>query len=364
MLHTVAPDPQRLALENPAKAAHFAALDVRLREGAGMDAEQMRAWCHAGLELGRAAEVGKVCQELLARPEVHAALRPYCLFFLSGALLQQFQVEAGVAVLREALQALCVAPRVYNRRVRPDKFEDPRIEALLWRTLAQLAQGGVRAFAHAGTLLGLEREGRLLPFDKDLDLGLLVEDLPRAAAILLEHGWRRPALAFNIDNMSSWHHGEIDVVLDLCGLAQQSGSASGDLLGGFWIRQCRPIGQQRLTRFPGPVELERVAGPAGPVWRLKQPLRWLEALYGPHWRTPDPSFDTIIGAHNLIGFSALTQWYAYSRICNAWVNGHWEKALRLAQLVLQRHTPDDPLLLAVAATLQGSLAQLTPQQRG
>ncbi|MDC8757876.1 hypothetical protein [Janthinobacterium fluminis] len=356
MLHTIAPDPERLALENPEKAAQFAALNERLAQGAGMDAEQLRAWCQAGLELGRAAGVQGLCQDLLARPEVHPALRPYWLFFLGGALLQQFQVEAGVAVLREALQALCVAPRVHNPRARLDKYEDPRIEQLLWQALAQLAAGGVRAFAHAGTLLGLEREQRLLPFDKDLDLGLLVEDLPRAVDILRAHGWRCPALAFNIDNMRSLHHPGVDVVLDLCGLMQESGSSN--LLGGFWIRQCQPIGLQRLTRFPGPVELEQVAGPAGPVWRLKQPQRWLEALYGAQWRTPDPSFDTIIGAHNLIGFSPLTQWYAYARISNAWLNGHWEKALRLAQLVLQRHTPDDALLRAVAATLQGHLAQL------
>lgn len=356
MLHTVAPDPERLALENPAKAAQFAALALLLRQGGAFSPEQLRAWCHLGLELGHAAAVQERCQDLLARPPVHPALRPYWLFFLGGALLQQFQVEAGVLALREALQALCAAPLVYNRRPHRDKFDDPRIEPLLWRALAQLAAAGVRAFAHAGTLLGLEREQRLLPFDKDLDLGLLVEDLPRARAILLAHGWRCPALAFNIDNMLSLHHAEVDVVLDLCGLARENGS--DNLLGGFWINQCQPVGQQRLTRFPGPVELEQANGPAGPVWRLKQPARWLETLYGPHWRTPDPGFDTIIGAYNLIGFSALTQWYAYSRIANAWLNGHWEKALRLAQLVLQRHTPDDPLLLAAAATLQRNLAAL------
>jgi len=347
------------AENNPAAA--FAALNARLQQGGAMPPDDIRAWCQLGLELGHAATVRQACQVLLAAPDVHPALRPYWLFFLGTALLHQQRVADGAQAQRQALEALCVAPLLHNPQPAMRRLADPQVEALLWQALAQLAAGGVRAFAHAGTLLGLVRERRLLPFDKDLDLGLLVAELPAAHAILRAHGWQCPPPLFAIDNMASYHHPRHDVVLDLCGLQPEPGGAT--LLGGFWTGQGAPAAHQRVTRFPGPLRLAQQAGPAGPagpVWWLEDPHGWLETIYGKDWRVPDPAFDTIIGAHNLVGFSALTQWYAYSRIANACLNGYWEKALRLVRLVLERHTPRDGLLLRLAAVLEGRLAGLRP----
>ncbi|MET0962125.1 MAG: LicD family protein [Noviherbaspirillum sp.] len=356
MQHPPAIDTERLALENPATATAFSNLSRELQLGRELSPDQVRAWCHAGLELGHAALVHEVCRQLLQRDAVHPALRPYWLFFQGGALLHQFRVEEGVGVLRQALEALCNAPLVYNPQPRSTRFENPRIEAQLWQTLAALAAADVRAFAHAGTLLGLVRENRLLPFDKDLDLAMMLEDLPRAHAVLLARGWRRPAQPFTIDNLATYHHPQTDVILDLCGLRPEGDGTH--LLGGFWINQGAPPEIQRLTRFPGPLQLAQAAGPAGMVWRLQDPQTWLQTMYGDGWRIPDPGFDTIIGTHNLVGFSWLTQWYACSRITGAWLNGYWEKALRLTRTVLERHTPEDPLFKLVAVTLEANLSRL------
>jgi hypothetical protein len=343
---------------DPAQVAEFSRLTARLQQGGIMAPNDIRIWCHLGLEQGHPALVQNVCQSLLAQDPVHAALRPYWLYFLGCALLHQLKVDEGTQVLRQGLEALCVAPRVYNRRPTPTKYEDPRIETLLWQALAQLAAGGVRAFAHAGTLLGLVREGRLLPFDKDLDLGLMVSEFPLARTVLLAHGWRPVRQIFPIDNMDSYHHPEVDVVLDLCGMEPEPGS--DDLLGGFRVNHGQPLAWQRFTRYPGPLQLTQLDGPAGAVWQLADPERWLLALYGDSWRVPDPTFDTIIGAYNILGFSTLTQWYAYSKIINPWLEGHWEKALRLTRLTLERHAPNDPLLLKVAQTLEDNLRTLKP----
>ncbi len=319
-----------------------------------MPPDDIRNWCQLGLELGHAPAVAQVCESLLAATRVHPALAPYWLFFLGTALLHQRQVEAGVQVELRALAALCDAPRVHNPQPLMRRLADPQVQAVLWQALARLAAGGVRAFAHAGTLLGLVRDGRLLPFDKDLDLGLMVHELPAAHALLTGDGWQPVRQLFAIDNLASYIHPRLDVVLDLCGLLADRDGAS--LLGGFWTGGGVPAAHQRVTRFPGPLRLVTQATAAGPVWALQDPQPWLEAFYGETWRTPDPLFDTIIGAHNLAGFSALTQWYAYSRIANAWLNGYWEKALRLTQLVLARHTPDDGLLRRVEQVLQSALA--------
>lgn len=347
----------RLQLENPLLAAQFRSLGERLQGGTQLNPEHIRVWCKLGLELGRPALVQGVCQGLLAQEPVPPALRPYWLFFLGGALLHQYRVVAGVAALRQALEALCVAPLVHQHAPANTQFDDPRNEQQLWQVLAQLAGGGVAAFAHAGTLLGLVREKRLLPFDKDLDLALAADQLAPAHSLLLAAGWQCPAAPFTIDNLVSYRHPHSGLVLDLCGLAPDAG---GDgWLGGFWIGQGSPADCQRLTRFPTP-ELDMVAGPAGPLWQLRQPEQWLAALYGPDWRIPDPGFDTIIGAHNLIGFSHLTQWYAYSRISNACLNGYWEKAQHLIRQVQQRHTPGDALLQRLADTLSAAAAAQPP----
>ncbi|TCS37984.1 LicD family protein [Paucimonas lemoignei] len=338
------------------QATEFQALTRRLQQGGVLSPDDVRAWCELGLDLGHPAAVQQVCEDLLAAPAVNSVLRPYWLFFLGTAYLHQLKIDLGVAALRQAVDALCDAPRVYNPQPVSQKFVHPRIEELLWQALAQLAAGGVRAFAHAGTLLGLVRDGRLLPFDKDIDLGVMVEDLPRARDVLLHHGWLLTTLPFTIDNMVVCHHPQADVVLDLCGL--QTEGAGPNLVGGFWINNGVPLEWQRITRFPGPLQLALRPGPAGDVWQLQNPEQWLETIYGKAWRIPDPAFDTIIGAWNLVGFSSLTQWYAYSRICNAWLNGYWEKAVRLTRLVLERHTPDDPLMLRAAKTLETHLATI------
>ncbi len=344
-----------LSPSQPAQA-QFAALSARLQQGGPMPPDDIRNWCHLGLELGYAQAVRQLCESLLAAPQVHPALRPYWLFFLGTALLHQHQVEAGVQAERQALAALCDAPQVHNPQPVMRHLADPRVEVVLWQALARLAAGGVQAFAHAGTLLGLVRDGRLLPFDKDMDLGLMLHELPAAHALLTGDGWRPVQPQFRIDNLASYVHPRLDVVLDLCGLLADRDGAT--LLGGFWTGGGVPAAHQRVTRFPGPLKLVSQASPAGAVWALEDPQSWLEAFYGKTWRTPDPFFDTIIGAHNLAGFSALTQWYACSRIANAWLNGYWEKALRLTQLVLDRHTPDDALLRRVEQVLKAGLASL------
>ena len=211
-------------------------------------------------------------------------------------------------------------------------------EQLLWQVLASLAKAGLHAFATSGVLLGLEREGRLLPFDKDLDIGLPFNELEAAKALLLQQGWVLAPAPKGLQTPLMLVHPQKGISLDLCGFRVEP--ETGQTISGFWVRDI-PAQWQRVTVFPT-LHLLKKTSPCGPVWHLREPEAVLAALYGPDWRIPDPDFDTVIAAYNQRSFSLITQCYAVSRLYWHWINGRYRKALSIARHSL-RQQPDDPL---------------------
>src|SRR5690606_29758848 len=157
------------------------------------------------------------------------------------------------------------------------------------RVLAQLADAGVHAFATSGTLLGLVREGHLLPFDKDLDIGLPFAEMRAAIDVLLRSGWQHARAPKGMVNPVMLHDGQ-GLSLDLCGFVAEPGS--GVALGGFWLKDA-PDDWQRITQYPV-MQLRQQRCPSGQsVWAVTDPDAWLASLYGPDWHIPDPDFDTV-----------------------------------------------------------------------
>ncbi|SFC17902.1 LicD family protein [Polaromonas sp. OV174] len=286
--------------------------------------------------------------QALAHYRAALALAPHdglALAAAGGSLHLLGDLPVAMQHYRGALQSQCRAPLRMAASPPPPSFDSAAAEQRLWQVLAQLAGAGIHAFATAGTLLGLVREGRLLPFDKDLDIGLPFAQMQTATSLLLNSGWQRAAAPQGMVNPVMLCDGQ-GLSLDLCGLVAETGS--GAALGGFWL-QGVPADWQRVTQFPV-LHLHQQPQPQGTVWTVTDPEAWLAALYGPDWRTPDPDFDTVIAAHNLRGFAVLTQCYAFSRIYEAWLQGRLQKAAALTSQSL-RHLPDDALLLQVQQQL-------------
>lgn len=228
-------------------------------------------------------------------------------------------------------------------------------EQLLWQVLASLAKAGIHAFATSGVLLGLVREGRLLPFDKDLDIGLPFNELDAAKALLLQQGWLLAPAPKGLQTPLMLVHPQKGISLDLCGFRVEP--ETGQTISGFWVRDI-PAEWQRVTVFPT-LHLIKKTSPCGPVWHLREPEGLLAAFYGPEWRIPDPDFDTVVAAYNQRHFSLITQCYAVSRLYWHWINGRYRKALSIARHSV-RQLPEDPLLRQVehyltAHTLGNSL---------
>lgn len=272
------------------------------------------------------------------------ALEPLRIAGLVGLGLvyhQQGQLPRAIVHYRRALEVRLLQPTQSLEQPHHESFSSQQNEALMWQALAQLAADGVHAFATAGTLLGLQREGHLLSFDKDIDFGLPFAEHDRASACMLKHGWQENTNNYGLINPRAYQHIATGLSLDLFGYKVEADT--GITLGGLWLKDAPP-GWSRVTENPT-IHLTTLPGPRGVVWALADPHAWLESIYG-DWRTPDPDFDTVIAAKNLRGFSLLMQCYAFNRIFDNWNKGCLNKALSTTRHSL-RHLPDDSLLLQV-----------------
>lgn len=270
---------------------------------------------------------------------------------MTYGIMQQRQgkLPESVGHFRKALALKLELPNSGNaHNVLPKKkredFNKPETEELMWNTLNQLAMANVHAFALYGTLLGLVREGGLISFDKDIDIGLPHTEMERAVRCMENNGWVESPNQF-LTNPRAMVHPVKKVSVDLSGFVIDE--ENNQAYTGFWLADV-PHEWNANTYYP-PVTLKKDTTPAGePIWSLQNPEAWLVALYGKDWKTPDPNFDTVILAQNYVRFSLLVQCYAFSRIYNKWQDGQITKAIAMVKGALA-HLPDDALLQKLEA---------------
>lgn len=221
-------------------------------------------------------------------------------------------------------------------------FDSDMALQLLWQVLAQFYAAGIYAFPTAGTLLGLERSGALLPNDKDIDIGVDWIQMSQAIQLLESNGWVEFSRSYNLINPRCFRHSS-GLIVDLCGYG--TNEATGEAISGLWMKEV-PFDWNRITYFPAISLLSKVS-PAGPIYYLTSPESILESLYGPNWKQEDPYFDTIVCAYNLKGLSWLHRCYAYSRLYEHWRNSNIEPCKRILD-ALTTKLPQDIFLKKLA----------------
>lgn len=227
-----------------------------------------------------------------------------------------------------------------------DDFNQPETEKLMWDTLAILANNGIHAFACYGTLLGIVREGRLLPFDKDLDFGLPYSEMKRADKIMKRNGWVSANQAVPFFNPLAYYHTEKKASVDLFGMVVEK---CGTTISGFWMPGV-PKEWNQIVEFPK-VDLIKRESPEGKmIWDLGNPEAVLECIYGKEWKVPDGYFDTVVAGKNMRGFSLISQCFALPRIYSNIEKGNIKKAAALLSATIKR-MPEDDLLEEVKENL-------------
>jgi Tfp pilus assembly protein PilF len=271
-------------------------------------------------------------QAITADPE-HAPAHNY----LGQVLRLQGHLDASVTAHQNAIRLIMSNPL---RPVAPRKTLDVgTAHQVLKETKNMLDRTGISFFLCAGTLLGIVRDGDLLPHDKDMDLGLPWDtDRPKLTAVMtaddrfslaqLQPG--PSGIAPDKDTfLMTFVHNPTRIIVNMFFF-----KPDGDhFLYGF-DQEPFPV----LSR-PEIFDLTRFAW-QGAKWRIpSKPERYLEDMYGPEWRTPDPCFDTVVSSFCMTEESRpVRRCFGYERLFSRLRSGQKDKAAGYCQqlLALQR----------------------------
>ena len=259
------------------------------------------------------------------------------------------------ASLEAALAALCELARagLVVRREAPagPAWDGDAAAQLIWQLLVRLKSSGCSAFPFAGTLLGLERDGRLLPGDKDADIAVWLEDFGLACHLMQQMGFHRSTNVPPFGNMASLVERQSGLTVDVFGMRRDP--VRRKLEGGVWVYG-KPASHQRVIHLDW-FELAPRAGPGGDVWWPEPPSVLLTGLYG-DWRTPVPEWDSLISCLALQDINVQWRCWALKNLTDRWLTGDLARTRRLLDQITAR-TGMDPLLEDCLGALDVALAQ-------
>ena len=312
-----------------------------------MSADVARLWCSWAMRTNRASEVPAYAEKIysIAPSESQKAHWAHLLgtahfFLLELEPSRDYFCRAMNHLMALARSGKAPAEREERKKNNTGKnvFTSGFAEQLLWSTCALLARHHIPAFPFAGTLLGLEREGKLLDNDKDIDIAVWTTSFDTCCRTLEKNGWSPVSMSITYRNYRDFVHRESGITLDICGLEKRN---DNQIVGGFSLPEY-PAEYQRVSVFPA-FELTQRKFVPDDIWYPKQPEKILTAFYG-DWRTPNPLWDTVISALNLEKFTLLVRCYAYHRLVKRWLSGDLVKAWSYAHQITIKD-PDDELAL-------------------
>lgn len=251
-----------------------------------------------------------------------------------NVLKERGELDAALASISRAveLQFKLIKESALDRRVKPQK---PMLVSLASKVLlelhALLELHEIPFFLAYGTLLGIYRDGEVLPHDKDLDVGLgwncsrekLIQVLSGSGKYWIDPKSTQPGIAGE-------GGGVLDEVLNI-GVIEKSSGISIDFFffkpeGAHLLSGFHHLPYPLMWRFT-PFELAPINYKGLQFNTPGDPQVYLTDIYGPNWRIPDPYFDSLVSGYNLDPRSrGVSMVYAYSRLFDQMTEQNWKKA--------------------------------------
>jgi len=238
-------------------------------------------------------------------------------------LMNLGRCDEAVALFRRGVSYCLNNPPRESDAVPPRPYMDVGLarEALLalHTTMGQLK---VPFFLAFGTLLGIVRDGELLPHDKDMDVGLPWQTprLPLVEA-LLSHGYVCPQLESYRRAPPDWYltvvHQHTGITIDFF----FAKPVDNKVEMGF------SKGSERMSWAFAPFKLTAVDYAGQSFKAPSNAMSHLEEVYGTQWDIPDANFDSCLVAPNLGSHSRrLSQAMGLNRLLGLLVKKNWKKA--------------------------------------
>lgn len=279
----------------------------------------------------------------------------------AGLAMQAGELDSMLDALTRALDALAElahggqVPDPPPRTLPP--WDGDQALQVCWQVLAHLRAAGCGAFPHAGTLLGLERDGALLPHDKDADIGVWTEDFHTACIAMQSLGFQRATNLPPFSNLASFVLPSVQLSVDLFAMQRMPGAAR--VVGGVWM-QGKPESHQRISHYPW-FTLTARTSPAGDIGWPDPVVPLLAAMYG-DWRTPQPEWDAHISNPAVQALNLHWRCWSLQRLCDAWIGGDVARTRRVLEQITARAGMDAQLLRYQHA-LDGVLRRLASTGR-
>jgi hypothetical protein len=258
-------------------------------------------------------------------------------FLLSRAIYKSGNIVEYVDEINRAIyKRLCAdSPR---RVVTQRSFASKACLECMVFLSSYMERYGFTSFAVFGTLLGLHRDGELMPYDKDGDLGVYIDDYDRFRETLLrlckEHThFIAPTMLLQGKEATSYNVGVMDasrgVSVDFFVFSDhEMNSSSCGIYTECGLLTWR-FSKFRLSKLQFNSEVR--------LWAPTEPERFLMEAYGESWTERIEVWDSTINCPNLSTESREAAWYfGTQRLYDAIDKGRTAKIRNYFETLLDR----------------------------
>lgn len=227
-------------------------------------------------------------------------------------------------------------------KAQPAQVRPPMQVAMGYKVLQlakqRLEKAGLPFFLSLGTLLGVVRDGDLLPFDKDLDIGTFWEiERQRVVAAMTRD---------RVFSCSRWDTTQDRDAAWKLGFQHTTSQISIDIFfhktdGEYFLAGFDHLPEPFISR-PHKFGIGTIdwRGEAWPVPEDSE--RYLSDYYGSRWRTPDKNFDTIISSKCQLSETRRSRIaYGYVRLHELFASQRWSKIVSVCEQVLALDPEDE-----------------------